>query len=216
MYPFIKDAFKLASSLLTERFPLMWFSHLTFGERRRGRSGTHIVLTPYSINPEAMTKVRQNIQHVGEVITFMFEPPRQCDGNSFGVTCRHKEHQQFYREIRSNDWSRTSRRAHMGNGQPLVVMSNDFQEYSRRHLSRSNQDEAYRVLFLFAITLVHEFCHAYEFWLSQENDEPRWSQSKNEAELGRSWENLIIEYGLQHLRSLAPDVSRCRFSTRAA
>ncbi|EAT87461.2 hypothetical protein HBH56_051330 [Parastagonospora nodorum] len=99
IYPFTKNAFKLASRLLTERFPLMWFSHLTFGGRRRGRSGTYIVPTPYSISPEAMTKVRQNIQHVGEVITFMFEPPGHRNGDGFGVTCRHKEHQQFYREI---------------------------------------------------------------------------------------------------------------------
>lgn len=165
IYPFTKDAFKLASRLLTERFPLIWFSHLTFGERRRDRSGTHIVPTPYSVSSEAIAKVRQNILHVGEVTTFMFQPPGHRGGSNFGVTCRHKEQQQFYREIRSSDWPHISRHARLGHGQPLVVMSNDFQEYFRRHLSKSNQDEAYRVLFLFAITLVHEFCHAYEFWL---------------------------------------------------
>jgi len=92
-------------------------------------------------------------------------------------------------------------------------MSNDFQEYFRRHLSRSNQDEAYRVLFLFAITIVHEFCHAYEFWLAQEDDEPRWLKSEHEAELGWSWKILSSDMASSISKSLAPDVSRCRFFT---
>jgi len=96
IYPFTKDAFKLASRLLTERFPLMWFCHLTFGERRRDRSGTHIVPMPYSTSFEAITKVRQNILHVGEVTTFMFQPPGHRGGGHFGETCRYKKHQPFY------------------------------------------------------------------------------------------------------------------------
>jgi hypothetical protein len=55
------------------------------------------------------------------------------------------------------------------------------------------------VLLLFALTLVHEFAHAYEFWLSPDQKEPRWSWLEKDAELGWSWEATCIGYGLHHL-----------------
>lgn len=88
IYQNIKPALQLASRLLVEKYPLLWFSHLTFGERRRSRSGTYIVPTSYSTSADAISKVRQNILAIGEVVTLMFPQTDYTSdlGDCYGIT----------------------------------------------------------------------------------------------------------------------------------
>jgi hypothetical protein len=198
IYPWLKPAFKLASRLLSEDYPLMWFCHLTFGERRRGTSGIYIVPTAFSTSPEAIARVRKNIRNVGALTTFMFAPGHRESG-SWGCTTRFKNHQKFYGEFPSRHWPPINQTARQGFGQPCVVISAKFQDFFLNGHRSATQDEAYRATFLFATTLVHEFVHAYEFWLSNLDDEPLWSKDEKEAELGWSWEANVMGYGLQTL-----------------
>jgi hypothetical protein len=200
IYHFLEPALKLASRLLTEKFPLMWFSHLTFGERRHSRSGTHIVPTTYSTSADAIAKVKDNIRTVGELVTFMFQPPGHHEGGYYGITSHSKHEWPFSREFK-NHWPPTRRPVRKGYARPLIVISNMFQDYFRRHVSTSSQDEHYRVLLLLATTMVHEFAHAYEFWLTPDEHEPCWSKSEKDPELGWSWEGTVLGYGLNHLSS---------------
>jgi hypothetical protein len=198
LFHWLRPAFKLASRLLTEEFPLSWFCHLTFGDRRPSRSGTYIVPNEYSTSADAIARVRDNIRVVGELVTFMFHPPGYPQEEVYGLTGPTKHGWPFSRDYR-NHWPAVHRKSRRGHARPLIVIHNGFQTYFRRHASSSTQDEHYRVLLLFAITLVHEFAHAYEFWLSPERGEPRWSKWDKDAELGWSWEATCIGYELHHL-----------------
>jgi hypothetical protein len=199
MYNMLEPAFQLASRLLTEKFPLLWFCHLTFGERRSDRSGTYILPTRYSTSADAIARVRDNIRTVGEQVTFMFHPPGYPTDSAMGITGSSKHDWPFSRDFR-NHWPpsahRTSRK---GYARPLITLNKEFRAYFRHHVASSSQDEHYRVLFLFAVTLVHEFAHAYEFWLTPDSNEPRWSKSDKDTELGWSWEATCIGYGLHHM-----------------
>jgi hypothetical protein len=198
LFHWLKPAFKLASRLLTEKFPLLWFCHLTFGDRRPSRSGTYIVPNEYSTSADAIARVRDNIRVVGELVTLMFHPPGYPQEEAYGLTGPTKHGWPFSRDYR-NHWPAVRRKSRRGHARPLIVIHNEFQTYFRRHASSSTQDEHYRVLLLFVITLVHEFAHAYEFWLSPERGEPRWSKWDKDAELRWSWEATCIGYGLHYL-----------------
>jgi hypothetical protein len=83
----MKPALKLASCLLTEKYPLLWFARLTFGERRRRPTGQiYLVPTPYSLSTNAVYRVRESIRNVGELVTFMFEPFNSYDVGYHGRT----------------------------------------------------------------------------------------------------------------------------------
>jgi hypothetical protein len=197
---YIEPALRLASRFLTEKYPLLWFSHLTFGERRRSGSGTYIVPTSYSLSADAIDKVRQNILNVGEVITLMFLPAGYREkgmGGAYGITYKSKSDAAFHQDF---EWPRISRRARQGCAHPLVTISHDYQDFFRIDIRSATQDEVYRVLFSLATTLVHEFTHAYNLWLSPERDEPRWNKNEKAAELGWSWEHNVIGYGLHNFK----------------
>jgi hypothetical protein len=85
----------------------------------------------------------------------------------------------------------------------LITISRDYQDFFRREIRDATQDEVYRVLFSLATTLVYEFTHAYEFYVSSERDEPRWSKNEKVAELGWSWEHNVIGYGLHTFKNRA-------------
>jgi hypothetical protein len=211
MYSLLKPAFKLASRLLMEKYPLLWFCHLTFGERRSDRSGTYIVSTHYSTSADAIARVRHNICAVGEQVTFMFHPPGYPADATMGITGNSKHNWPFSKEFR-NHWPpsahHTSRK---GYARPLIVLNKEFRAYFLQHVASSSQDEHYRVLLLLAITIVHEFVHAFEFWLTPESNEPRWSKSDKDAELGWSWEATCIGYGLHHMMILGQPFMRNRY-----
>jgi hypothetical protein len=195
----IKPALKLASRLLTEEFPLRWFAHLTFGERRRKPTGqVYIVPTPKSLSAEAIDEVKENIRNVGKLVTFMWDPHGRCCNDAHGLTLNAKEGLDSYREFQQSDWPPTHRPARPGYARPLVVINRGFQDYFLGNMQLS-QDEEYRVLLMLAVTLVHEFTHAYNFWLSPDRHEPCWSISEKDSELGWSWEHMVMGYGLQPL-----------------
>jgi hypothetical protein len=104
IYPWLVPAFKLASRLLSEDYPLMWFCHLTFGERRRGTTGMYILPTAFLTSPQAIVRVRDNIRNVGELTTLMFAPQHHRESGSWGFTTRSKHHQKFYKAFRNSHW----------------------------------------------------------------------------------------------------------------
>jgi hypothetical protein len=179
LFHWLKPAFKLASCLLTENFPLLWFCHLTFGDRRLSRSGTYIVPNEYSTSADAIARVRDNIRIVGELFTFMFHPPGYPQEEAYGLTGPTKHSWPFSRDYR-NHWPAVHRKSRRGHARPLIVIHNKFQTYFWRHASSSTRNEHYRVLL-------------------PERGEPRWSKWDKDAELGWSWEATCIVYGLHHL-----------------
>jgi hypothetical protein len=54
---------------------LLWYSHLTFGERLKNAAGrTYIVPTPYSSTLAALEIVKANLHELAKTVTFMFGP----------------------------------------------------------------------------------------------------------------------------------------------
>jgi hypothetical protein len=51
----------------------------------------------------------------------------------------------------------------------------------------------YRASLMFANTLMHEIAHAYNSWFHGEEPEPLRNILEKCAELGYSWENLILD-----------------------
>ncbi|KAF2833669.1 hypothetical protein CC86DRAFT_400280 [Ophiobolus disseminans] len=195
IYQKVKPALQLASRLLMENYPLTWFSHLTFGERRVDAAGTYIAPVVNSMSYDAIAKVKANIRDIGKVITFMFEPPGY-EREEYGSCSVDASSRSFFNEFRTSDWPSVRRSDNRGYATPCVVMKNDFQTFFRHRYDSASQDEIYRALLVFAVTLVHEFAHAYNFWLTPRRHEPRWSEKEKEAELGWSWERCIIGYGV--------------------
>jgi hypothetical protein len=201
IYQYIEPALRLASRLLVEQYPLLWFSHLTFGERRRRRSGTYIVPTSYSVTADAVQKVRSTVLDVGKVVALMFSPAdHRTDGleGAYGITYKSKSMLESRGVFKRPPISRHARQGHT---RPLITISRDYQDFFRRDIRNATQDEVYRVLFSLTTTLVHEFAHAYEFYLSPERDEPRWNKNEKVAELGWSWEHNVIGYGLHTFKN---------------
>lgn len=191
----MRPAFKLASRFLMERYPVAWFAHVAFGDRVTDRAGTYIRPNSFSASHAAIPEVREIIRTVGEVTTFMFEPSYEVRPE-YGRTVRSIERVPHYVRHCNGHWPRVSRSARQGYGQPVIVMNRSWLTYFQRR-AEPPDDEVYRVMFLFAMTLVHEFAHAFNFWLSPEHHEPRYAQSDNCRELGWSWENTVVGYGLQ-------------------
>ncbi|KAF2035639.1 hypothetical protein EK21DRAFT_54503, partial [Setomelanomma holmii] len=96
IYNVIEHALRLASRLLSEDWPLRWFCHLTFGERRRGPNGVYIVPTAYSLSRDALVPVKAKIRAVGEVTTFMFAPPGYEERGCYGSTSSSPRDREFY------------------------------------------------------------------------------------------------------------------------
>ena len=199
IYQKVIPALQLASRLLTEDYPLTWFTQLTFGERRTDAAGTYIAPTGYSKTPEAIAQVKKNILQIGKVITFMFEPPGY-EERAYGSCTPTKSSRDFFHEFRSSDWPSVRRSDDVGHARPCVVLNSAFLHFFRHRYDFASQDEIYRALLILAITLVHEFAHGYNSWLTPEHKEPRWCQKEKEAELGWSWERAIMGYGLDSFR----------------
>jgi hypothetical protein len=75
IYARMRPALQLVSLWLTGDFPLLWFSYLTFGERRTNSAGqTYIVPSPYSFTLAALEIVKANLLEFAKTIAFMFAP----------------------------------------------------------------------------------------------------------------------------------------------
>ncbi|KAF1849791.1 uncharacterized protein K460DRAFT_271163 [Cucurbitaria berberidis CBS 394.84] len=204
----LKPALQLVSMLFTEQYPLLWFSHLTFGERRRSSSGVYIAPTPYSTSPEAVARVRSNLRELGKVITFMWSPPN-WNISAWGLTYSNRDDEPRFCEFRDEDWPPI--RSRTGYACPVIVMKDCFQVYFRNsNAANSTVNERYRALLTFAVTLGHEVAHAYEFWLGGRGGEPLWSKSDKHAELGFSWEKSVIGRVLNPTNSATDDKGRFR------
>lgn len=199
IFPKIKPALQLASRLLMEHYPLTWFSHLTFGERRAHRFGTFLAVNPYSLTADAVSKVRKNIGGVGKVVTFMFAPPGY-ESVEWGSTTPFSSSREFFHEFRNSDWPSHNRSQDKGHACPCIVINAKFRRFFLHRYETASQDEIYRAWLMLAITLVHEFVHAYWLWLSADGNEPRWCDEDVEAELGWSFEHRVIGYGLNTYR----------------
>lgn len=195
-----EPALRLASRFLTEDYCLLWFSHLTFGERV-GHShpfpGTYVHPTSYSNSRSAIKQVKANLQELGEIVTFMFAP-RGYPCNFYGMTTVHKSMFPWFYRYHPQDWPTAHDKyhsAHYHHARPSITMSADFQKYFKTHYSVSSLSERYKAWFLFAVTIVHELGHAYEFWLHNTQlgpEEPFCSHFDKNAELGFSWETSVV------------------------
>lgn len=95
----IIPALQIASPLLTEDYPLLWFSRLTFAERRTKPGYPpryYLKSSMYAESSETLQKIKANIVQLGRVITLMWVPRGYDPMNkmSYGaptrtsVTCR--------------------------------------------------------------------------------------------------------------------------------
>ncbi|KAH7389468.1 hypothetical protein DE146DRAFT_664214 [Phaeosphaeria sp. MPI-PUGE-AT-0046c] len=200
--------FRLASRFLMEHYPLKWFAHLIFGDRVRGSSGTYIRETSFSKSNDAISKVRETIHNVGKLVTFMFDPPDYPGMSANGLTVRSRSdaERKYGRTRHQMYWPRDSRSAQQGHALPVIVLNREWLAFFRRRPSPS-ENELYRVMFLLAVTLVHEFTHACNAWLTPVDKEPLWVETDKLAELGWSWERHVIGYGLApFIDSFSPDM----------
>jgi hypothetical protein len=160
----------LASRLLSEDWPLLWFAKLTFGRRCPSTTKpglTYLAATSSQTPAVEIAKVKANLAELGEVVTLAFAP-RSCKEKAWGVTYNTKKAMRFHTEFSDTDRPRikpeystdTYRRRHQ---HPWIVMNPFFIDYFHSRVSSCTPAETYRVHFLFAITLVHEIAHAHWF-----------------------------------------------------
>lgn len=161
-YHRIEPALRLTSFLLNEDYPLLWFCHFTFGERRRDEQGIYIVSTAYSHSTDAIVRVRANLKELGKVISFLFMP-REWNEKAWGMSFSgRKGFPRYFRHFKDHDFPPS--RSRKGACHPVVAISSKFQDYFRQDYSRkSTPGERYRALYMFAVTLGHEIAHAWIF-----------------------------------------------------
>lgn len=73
----IMPALQIDSFLLTEDYPLLWFSRLTFAERRTKPGYPpryYLKSSMYAESPETLQKIKANIVQLGPVITLVWVP----------------------------------------------------------------------------------------------------------------------------------------------
>ncbi|KAH6414172.1 hypothetical protein HBI08_126620 [Parastagonospora nodorum] len=180
VYSGLHPGLVLASRFLSEDWPLLWFTKLTFGRRCPSTTkpgSTYLAATSSQTLAAEIAKVKANLAELGEVVTLMFAP-RSCNEKAWVVTYNTKRAMRFHAEFSDTDRPRikpeystdTYRRRHQ---RPWIAMNPFFMDYFRSRVTSCNPAETYRVHFLFAITLVHEITHA-------------------NAELGFSWEREVI------------------------
>jgi hypothetical protein len=193
----MRPALLLASRLLMEYYPLLWFCRLTFGRRQKmpASSDTYLYPTEQMNTLASSEAVRNNLRELGEVITFMFAP-RSYKSRAYGITYHAPEATAFYGEFSEDDWPSIMNRYRRASGykrcRPCIVMNPCFQDFFLHPWTNLSISARYRVRFVFAITLVHEIAHAYGFWLHSEQREPLWGNWERNAELGFSWERHVI------------------------
>jgi hypothetical protein len=211
MYPRLKPALQLASLFLTMDYPLCWFSHLTFGERRLNAQGQVFVIhTPYSLSSDALSKVEANLQELGKVIILLFEPSGYEDG-AWGRTYHDRNSIKFLHEFRDLDFP--SSLSHQGKARRVcIVMNRCFTKfYQKIYPQEASLTEKCRAWIMFTNTLVHEITHAYYYWLHGPALEPLWDMVEKRAELGFSWEANIFGHVMDPIRYIGDPDFRFRF-----
>lgn len=188
LLPKLTPAFQLVSLLLTEHFPLLWYNHFTFGERRGDARGTYIVTNEYSSTTSATQQIKANLQELGKVVTFMFGTyPGEFSLCGAAYDCRPTDLPEL-RQLSHTDWPPTL--SYSTRCQPVIVLNAKFLRFFEED---GNTDHRLsQALFTFAITLGHEIAHAYGYWLGLDRDEPRWIEEDLISELGESWERQIF------------------------
>jgi hypothetical protein len=217
IHPRLKPALQLASLFLTQDYPLRWFSHLTFGDRRLNTQGQrYLVNTAYSLSPEALSTVKSNLQELGKVITLMFEPSGY-DLRAWGRTYFDRTSMKFFHEFRALDFPRAL--SNKGKAPRVCIVMNRqyFMKFYRYIYPKdASVSEKYRAAMMFTNTLVHEIAHAYYYWLHGPQDhygEPLWSMVEKHAELGFSWESHVLGRVLNPYRYIGDANFRFRFLT---
>jgi hypothetical protein len=196
IYDRIRPALQLITLWLTEDYPLLWFSHLTFGERRRNPAGqTYIAPTPYSSTPAALEIVKGSLLEFAKTITFMFAPDdcKERERSAWGVTWPYKSDLPSYQRYKF-----APVQSYEGVLHPIITMHRAFDEFFRKSWSGASLAEKYKGLFMFACVLGHEIGHGYAMFIHG-GEEPLWSTAEKQTELRFSWEANVLGHALQQI-----------------
>ncbi|KAF2018108.1 hypothetical protein BU24DRAFT_421111 [Aaosphaeria arxii CBS 175.79] len=208
-YTRMKPALRLASLMITESCMLPWFTHLCHGKRVRVE-GTHdskgyVYLEPRRPSREGIEEVRRALRDLAEVVVFMFVPERYSEGkwkNSWGTSAVCWRKWPWSRRFRAVDYPFMSRAAVRfegeGHGLPEIALNREFARFFDSGYEECTSSEQYRVMYMFAVTLVHELAHAFWMFIGRggsppgTGEEPRWHKEELRAELGYSWETITM------------------------
>jgi hypothetical protein len=167
--------------------PLLWFSHLTFGERRRNAAGqVYLERNPYYSTPAALETVKAKLREFGRTSFFLFAHPDYKE-NSHGTTYTRKESLPYFREFCDADFPRVL--SGKGVRSPCISHTQGFVKVFRSTGVSAN--ERYRSLFIFAVVLCHEIAHGYHMF-QDKSPEPLWAADEKFPELGFSWELNVL------------------------
>ncbi|KAF2035646.1 hypothetical protein EK21DRAFT_84673 [Setomelanomma holmii] len=195
IYQPILPALRLASRFLQENYPLLWFSVLTFGEQRQSPEREQRILstTAYHNSQDAAEKVKLNLQELGEVVTIMFVP-RSAKETAYGITYRKGLETPFSNEFTNNNWPQMREKCRLPayrRRKPRIVMNRDSRDHLPYQHVHSSTVAKNRLMFVIAVTLVHEVAHAYHMLLGKGRD-PLWSRNDIYLELGSSREQRVL------------------------
>jgi hypothetical protein len=187
LYPIMRPALQLASLWLTEDMPLLWFGHLTFGQRRRNAAGqVYLERNPHYSTPAALATVRTNLHEFGKTNFFSFAHP-DCKDQAYGTTYPYREMLPYFRKFRHTDFPPVL--SSKGVLKPCIRLTRAFVKSFQSPSVSAN--ERYRSLFMFAIVLCHEVAHGYHMFLDS-SPEPLWAVDEKIPELGFSWELNVL------------------------
>jgi hypothetical protein len=191
-YPEMRAGLQLASLLLTEDSVLGWFTHIAYGDKRRDRNGKiYLGHNSYEDSKAARDDVRKHFEIMSEVVTFSFIP-RAYVGAEYGVSYDSRRDVPYNHLVQHPPIDRSRlHRENQGRSRPVCTLHIDFARFFKTHHDVVTRSVGYRTMFVFATTLVHEFCHAYGYWLGF-MDEPLYTKGDAIAELGFSWEQVTL------------------------
>jgi hypothetical protein len=195
IYQRILPALQLASLFLCEDGPLLWYSRLTFSERRLNAVGkAYLVPTPYSTTPQALALVKTNLKNLSKVITFMFAPQDFHKKSNWGTAYHRREKMPFFQELRVENLPFVPPSSGIAN--PSIVLSRRFDIFFRKTLATPHQnlDEYYRALLMLASVIGHEVAHSYNFFVYGAYGplEPFWDITEKSGELGYPWQWNVL------------------------
>ncbi|ORY05565.1 hypothetical protein BCR34DRAFT_519477, partial [Clohesyomyces aquaticus] len=222
VYRAIQPALQLASLFITEDCTLPWFTHLVYGRRKYETNHTtgekRVYLEPTKLEHAraSLQEVKADMAELSRILTFQFVPSSYRKsrewGTSYGITCSHT-HPPWHHKFSLHDFppipSKYGTGHYANRSIPAILLQPDFATvFSPPRWLQLTPCQRYRIMFLFAITLVHEIAHAYHQWFfrrfdvgrdgkwvydKKKNEEPMWSAYDERGnELGYAWEAVTV------------------------
>ncbi|KAF2491166.1 hypothetical protein BU16DRAFT_566079 [Lophium mytilinum] len=220
VYERMTPALQLASRFITSEAAILpYWPHVLFGKRvqvhENDENLDYLEISSNELCPEAVDRVREAFSGLSENISlaFMEENPTNTSLEGLcGATFRERERSVETTGIPFSEdaWPPVEN----GKPHPTITLNAHYHEFFASRYSNATRRKRLRVLFCFAVTLIHETVHAFCFSTHPTWKEEPWynkesiSSAGHRQEMGFAWERFMFGgrtdawYPMEKLRAL--------------